>query len=743
MTEPAAISRRHLDAALAPLGVALVALDVAGTITYASPQIPSVLGLPPSEVEGRSLLDFLHDDDVAMVVSSLARWDGRAGSVTGPRTRLRTASGEWIDLVVDVATGPLVAPLGAVVAAVRPRDARAELEQDLRQYLVHQDRQARLAALFVEGNSDTFDATIARALAELGSLEYVTRIALYRGDDREVELSLVWEAPANAPTLPLPDRRAIAGHALLEALARLDEVDIDRVAALGDDQATERDELLAAGVQSYLAVPMATAGRFSGFVSAEVTIEEVDLSRSHHSAFRTAAAVIGDAFARHEAQEALTFRAVHDPVTGLGNHGRFLEALAAGGHPSGSPTSGATVVLVDLEGFKLVNDALGHGVGDELLRHVAGRLEATAPPGTLLARLGGDDFACLVADLADTDAVALASELVGAVEGAVRVGEHELRVRARAGVAHTSDLEGGGGPGATALLGAAEAALARSAEPGAASVVRFDAELGAEIDRRHWVEAELPLALDAGHLALHYQPEVDLGTGRIVGVEALLRWLHPDRGLLTAGSFVAHAEHMAAFTAVTDWVLAVACAQQVQWARSEVGPGDVVVRVNLSSRDVSRPGLGARLERAIAAAGLAPDRLCVEVTETAVLSDPDQANQTCREIRSLGVGLAIDDFGTGHWSMRSLTALPVDILKIDRSLVDRLDRSAAATGVAAAVLGLADSLGLVVVAEGIETEAELEVLRGLGCQRGQGFLLGRPAPAGTIGHRITVPGRRG
>lgn len=731
-----AISRGHLDAALAPLSTVTVAVDADGSVRYASPQLPSLLGHPPADVEGRSLLDFLHPDDVELVVSALARWDGRAGTVTGPRTRLRHASGDHADVLVDVVSGPAAAPLGAVVAVLRPRDARAELEQALRQHLVHQDRLARFTALFVDRHGGSSHDRVARALVELGGLEYVTRVALFRGDPASMRLDHVWSAPANAPSQPLPDERDLHHDPLLRPLTAFEEVRVDDVAALGDDLREIRDAMLDAGVLTFCAVPLVMRGELRGFLSVEVTLAARSLSNSHRSAIRAAAAVLGDAFAREEAQRALTFRALHDPVTGLANHARFLEALAAEGHPS-APGVGSAVVLVDLDGFKLVNDALGHRVGDALLRHAAAGLATTAPAGALVARLGADDFACLLHGVSGAEALGLAEAMVRSVEGTVSAHEHELRVRARGGVAHDDEVDSGG---PASLLGAAEVALAEALVPGAPRVVRFDRTHGAILERRHWVERELPRALERGELALHYQPEVDLASGAVVGVEALLRWYHPEHGLLPAGAFVPHAESMAAFGAVTDWVLRSACEQQVRWATTGAGPGDTVLRMNLSGRDVSRPGLVDRLAEVVEATAVPPERLCVEITETAVLSDPEEAGRTCRDLRALGVQLAIDDFGTGHWSMRSLTDLPIHTVKIDRALVEGIDRSAEGRGVAAAVLALAATLGLDVVAEGIETAAELEVLVDLGCRRGQGFFLGHPVAADAVPLTVALPG---
>jgi len=705
-----------LDAVLAELTPAVIGLAGDGSITYASPPIEALIGHAPEAVVGESVASFVHPDDLTRVVEGLARWEGRPGNVTGPKLRLRHRSGRWVDTLADVVAGPDAAPMGDVIAILRPRTLQSETEQKLRQLLYSQDRVARIARLFVDRSAATFGEGVEAALAELGTLEYVTRVLVYRTEGDELVQSAEWSAPRDAPTESLPRRIPMGPLPMIEALARLEEVRVPSVEALDDTFEVERDFLRRAGVVSCLALPMASNGEFRGFVSFEVTIWEVAFDPVHLAALRAAAAVLVEAYGLNDALLELVFQARHDAVTGLLNREAFLEEVDAALRCSTDDTS---LLLIDIDGFKVTNDALGHAAGDELLHTVGQRLADGSPEGAVTGRLGGDEFGCLLSGSPSTT-YKTAGEMIENTCGPVILAGAPHRVSARASIVHGGDL-GTGTPTGENLLAAGEFALA-GVQAGKA-LRRYDAEQAERAAKRRWIDAELPQALRAGNLELYYQPEVDTGSGAIGSVEALLRWNHPDRGLLAAGSFVPQTEGEPIFREVSDWVITKALVQLAVWRDAFT---ELEVRVNLSGADLVRPGLTERIDRRLRDIDVPPSSVCVEVTETAALVDFAAAKRELEQLSDLGVRVAVDDFGTGHWSVRSLFEIPVDLLKIDKVIVDSVDTSAASRNLVVALLDIAHELGASVVAEGVERVSQRDVLAELGCTRAQGFLFHRP-----------------
>ena len=381
------------------------------------------------------------------------------------------------------------------------------------------------------------------------------------------------------------------------------------------------------------------------------------------------------------------------------------------------------VLCLDLDRFKPVNDTLGHPVGDALLRAVAARLLACVREGDTAARLGGDEFAVLQAGAGQPEAAgALARRLVEALSAPYEVLGHQVVVGASVGVA----LAPGDGRDPDELLKRADMALYRAKADGRGTFRSFEPGMDARLQARRLLELDLRKALAAGELELHYQPLVDLRTGAVSALEALLRWRHPARGLVPPGEFVPLAEEIGLIVPVGGWVLRRACADAAGW------PGGVRVAVNLSAAQFRGRELVAAVVGALAAAGLAPARLELEITETVLLRDGEATLATLRELRALGVRIAMDDFGTGYSSLGYLRSFPFDKIKIDRCFVRDLGASADCEAIVRAVTGLGGSLGIATTAEGVETEEQLERLRAEGCDEAQGFHLGRPMPAADV-----------
>jgi diguanylate cyclase (GGDEF)-like protein/PAS domain S-box-containing protein len=417
---------------------------------------------------------------------------------------------------------------------------------------------------------------------------------------------------------------------------------------------------------------------------------------------------------RKQAEELRLYVAQHDPLTGLLGRSALIEHLNRVAHTQGGP---GALLLLDLDGFKLINAGLGHEVGDAVLLEVAKRLH-DAFPGVLVARNGGDDFAVVVA--ADTDRAAAleAAQLVhAALDGDLTIGTHQLRVTACVGVA----IKHGRGSSST-LIGNADSALSHAKLAGEGEYRLYDSGMRRQVEDRLMMQGGLRRALSHGDLHLDYQPIVSLCDGRIVGAEALLRWTHPDRGAIPPVEFIPVAEQSGLILPIGQWVLETACMNGAPWRRRH----GMYMSVNVSGRQLLGSDFAAVVEDVLERTGFTPDTLVVEVTESVLMDDLRPIRLAFDRLRSTGVRIAVDDFGTGYSSLARLQSLPVDIVKLDRAFVAGVDGRAKGQRMARAILQLSEALGADIVAEGIETEAEADALRSLGYTMGQGFLFARP-----------------
>jgi diguanylate cyclase (GGDEF)-like protein/PAS domain S-box-containing protein len=449
-----------------------------------------------------------------------------------------------------------------------------------------------------------------------------------------------------------------------------------------------------------------------------------------------------DVTERRRIESLLTHRATHDALTGLANRTALLDALEA--ILGIEPPAPAALLFLDLDRFKLINDRLGHDAGDELLRQVGDRIRSVTRPDDLVARLGGDEFVVLSPGLDDEAAARMLAERVAAAVETrpVVVAADELDVTVSVGIAvshGTSHPE--------ALLRDADAAMYRAKELGRARLEVFDDDLRRRAATRIAVADELSRGLGRGELTIHLQPAVDLRTGRVTAMEALVRWQHPERGLLSPADFIDVAEDTGIVVGLGLQVLSQACLAAVSWRDDGAGGPPPVVHVNVSARQLATPGLPTLVKNVLETTGLDASRLCLEVTESVLMEDTADAIDLLDALRALGVGLAVDDFGTGYSSLSYLRRLPVHQLKIDRSFVAGLgalptNDDGGESAIVAAILQLSSSLGLDAVAEGVETREQLRSLQQLGCTSAQGYLFSRPVPVTDAGalvsHRFDV-----
>ncbi|MGH9152957.1 MAG: putative bifunctional diguanylate cyclase/phosphodiesterase, partial [Acidimicrobiales bacterium] len=426
-------------------------------------------------------------------------------------------------------------------------------------------------------------------------------------------------------------------------------------------------------------------------------------------------------------------QAHHDVLTGLPNRALVLDRLDHALARQLRGGRGAGVLFVDLDRFKVVNDTLGHSVGDEVLVRIGERLQGSVRPGDTVGRLAGDEFVVVCEDVEIDKVLEIARRVARAVGSPLPLYGRDTVLTASIGVAH---VQGGGR--AEDVLRDADVAMYRAKERGRARIEVFDAAIRARLLERLETEHTLRRALRRDELRLHYQPIVRAADGHLLAVEALVRWQHPERGLLQPDGFVPVAEDTDLIIPLGRWVLTEACAQLGRWQAANPGLARLKVGVNLSARQFTDPDIVPIVAEALARAAISPRSLSLEITESVLMEDVGSTAETLRALKDLGVGLSIDDFGTGYSSLSYLKRFPVDALKIDRSFVDGLGVDPEDHAIVDAVVSLAHALGLEVVGEGVETMGQVHELRRLGCDAAQGYLIGRPEPAG--GHGPDVPG---
>ncbi|MFF0632728.1 putative bifunctional diguanylate cyclase/phosphodiesterase [Nocardia sp. NPDC004151] len=599
----------------------------------------------------------------------------------------------------------------------------------------------------------TLDSLVTQVASELMGVDATTMVAaservlswliehfdvdtsFLRHTDPERRASVLIAEWPPRPVVPNPDPLQVTyfdgSDSVFSALEHAIEPMVVRPGPQHNDyQQTIRDSTGVAAV-SVAAVPLVSRGEPTG-VLGFVKEGDREWSTRELNVLKAIAALFAQLQARVVAEERLRYIAMHDDLTGLVNRRALLEHMEDRLRP-GNAGPVATFFL-DLDRLKALNDFLGHTAGDNFIRSLSTRLRENLDPADMIARLGGDEFVIVPAKPMDAESAgAEATRIQQLIGRRVTVGEETVSRGASVGVAL-------GIPGETTVadvLRRADHALLSAKSSGGNGVAVFTDAMRAQFELQDDVELNLRSAVSDGSLVLHYQPEVDLRTGRVVALEALVRWQHPTRGLLPPGAFVGVAEATNLAGELGRWVIRTASEQFALWRRRGLA-SNVVIRINVSPVQLVSLDFVETMEGILRRYGIDGSSVCLEITEHVVVQDLARTQVTLRGLKRMGVQIAIDDFGTGYSSLSHLKALPVDAVKIDRGFVQRLGASADDLAIVKSIVGLAGSFGLGVVGEGVETTVAARTLVALGCYRAQGFLIARPMPAEEVEEHLAA-----
>jgi diguanylate cyclase (GGDEF)-like protein/PAS domain S-box-containing protein len=652
-------------------------LDADARVLFVSERTRELLGITDDAVLGESGFANLHPADRDRAVEALVTSLATPGRRVELRVRARPLVGPWSDLDL------------ALVNRLDDPGARA---------------------FVISGH----DVTEERRAAVAGSLE--TRLL----DSLPTALVVT----DDAGVIVLWNRRAteLYGYELHEAQGHdINELSISAPAELGAAiRATVADQGSWSG-------EFVTSRKDGTAIPILATVEKIEAPEIGFAGVVSASI---DNSVRRALQVTLAHQALHDPLTSLPNRALFLDRLDRALARLRRHPGTIAVLFLDLDRFKIVNDTCGHHVGDEILRAVASLFEGVLRPEDTVARLGGDEFAVCCEQLeGPAEAVALAERLTAAVSQPFVLGGREFYVTPSIGIVLGTGVLG---ETASTLLRDADAAMYHAKDRGRGRIELFDHGMRTEVLRKAEVAGELRHAAERGELVLHYQPIVRLADGALTGFEALLRWDHPERGLLLPGAFIDVAEDSDLIVSIGAWVLGEAGRQLAAW-RDELPEHPITMSVNLAARQIADLDLVATVRETLARYQLEPSRLTLEITEGTLMEDAEVSVATLRELKALGVQLAIDDFGTGYSSLAYLKRFPIDFLKIDRSFVSGLEHESEDAVIVKAVVELGRALGLGVVAEGVETDGQLAELERIGCELAQGYRWAMPcSPADAV-----------
>ena len=583
--------------------------------------------------------------------------------------------------------------------------------------------------------SETLLPSLEKVLRELVEYFDVDVSFVRRHDHKRRTTTLMAEWPPR-PNIPDPDPLGVISFETADPIFALSE-HLDDVGIFRPEVATAEYQDRVREGSGVPAISGATVPLRSGDVTTGVLgflkYGDRDWSAGEINALKAIAALLAHLQGRLVAEQALQHLAEHDELTGLANRRslmRHLHARIAAGQPHP-----AALLFVDVDRLKAINDFLGHLAGDQFIAAIAARLRAHACPADFVARLGGDEIIIVIARPCDTDAaIVAATRVMDLLSEPVSLGGQEVTRSVSIGV---SVAEPGQCSGSQWLRDADQAMLAAKAEGGNV-VVPFTAEMKKRNAVRNDIELHLRTAIADGSLVLYYQPEVELQTGRVIGVEALVRWHHPTLGLLQPDSFIGVAEATNLAGELGRWVLQEACRQYAMW-QSEIPDLQLCLRVNVSPVQLIAVDFVDTVRALLAEHGIGRGHLTLEITEHAVVGDLETVLRTLRDLRTIGVQVAIDDFGTGYSSLAQLKALPVNALKIDQGFVRELGINPDDLAIVRSIVELAESFGLDIVAEGVETTLAARTLSALGCVRAQGYLFSPPLPVAEL-HDILSSG---
>jgi diguanylate cyclase (GGDEF)-like protein/PAS domain S-box-containing protein len=658
-------------------GIALVGADA--TILYAAPSTERILGYSPDEMVGMKTFDLIHPDD------RHAASQGMASLLTKPRSsqvscrRLRRMDGSW-RWVESTATNLLLEPtVRAIVVNYRDVTERRLADEALR------ESEERFRSI----QESALDAIIT-----------MNAEGLITSWNPQAEITFGWTSDE------------VVGRLLSETIIPPKSRE-DHTRGLERFQSTGEGEILNKRIEI---TALDRDGR-----EFPVELAVVPFYRDDAVSF---CGFIRDIRERKKAEETIRHLAYNDVLTGLPNRVLFEERLRMELAQARRSRQKVGVMCLDLDRFKIVNDTVGHSGGDQLLQEVAGEFAETIREGDTVARVGGDEFSFLLPGVERAeDAAVVAERVLRIIRHPRRIGGQEFRVTTSIGIT----IFPRDGKDAESLLRNADTAMYRAKERGRDNYQVFTPAMKASLLEMLALENDLGHALERDELIVHYQPVMDIESGRIVGAEALLRWQHPERGLVGPDEFIPLAEETGLIVPIGEWVLRKACEQATVWNTSGLGP--LRIMVNVSARQVDQPGFVQVVARVLEETGVQPELLHLELTEGAVMRHVEAVVSTLSELRAIGVGIAVDDFGTGYSSLGYLKRFPIDSIKIDRSFVGDVTTNQNDAAIVTTVIAMARSLKLRVIAEGVETEPQLAFLREAECDEFQGFLVSRAVPA--------------
>ncbi|MEH2445672.1 MAG: EAL domain-containing protein [Nostoc sp.] len=486
----------------------------------------------------------------------------------------------------------------------------------------------------------------------------------------------------------------------------------------------EQEFLIRDGIQSLILVPLRLENELWGYLGLADCTFERHWSRHEESTLLTMAASIISTQQRQQVEEKIRYQALHDLLTGLPNRLLFSELLDKTLPNATRNGESLAVIFLDLDRFKVINDTLGHTLGDQLLQNVTQRLKDLLRGGDTIARWGGDEFTILLPRVNDIEEVKqVAQRILQALEDAFHLQGHELYVTASLGIALLDDNS----PDAETLIQQADAALYYAKDKGRNNYQFYSVSLSAKNPELLTLEKSLRYALEREEFTVYYQPRVNIATGEITGMEALLRWQHPEMGLVAPSVFIPLAEESGLIVPIGEWVLRTACSQNKTWQDAGLPP--MMIAVNLSLKQFCQPKLVETIAKVLEQTDLEPRFLELEITETTAIENLSFTRKVLQNLQQMGVYISIDDFGTGHSSLSRLQLLPLHNLKIDKSFIQDLTQDVKVAHIIKAIVSLGHSLGLKLTAEGVEKEEELEFLKSINCEEVQGFLLYRPLSA--------------
>ena len=692
-----------------------------GELRAVSPHVVALLGRSPEEAAGANVLDFIHPGDHEHAFDSLTKSAMFPGEQYPLDLRLLHADGTPIVLEVT-ATVPAEPGDHEIVFEIRETTTR-----DCGDTVI--GAQARLLAMI--GRSAALDDVLGEVAAFVdATIPYRAALLLVDQDRRQLRQrggssieQVVLDAMAGAPLAEDSITCGVVAHR--GHSGRSPDITIDPAwIARGLDP-----EACASPTSCWCIPVLPSTGTDALGVLALVAPFGRAPTAHETRVVDLATGIAAVAIERDRREADLRHRALHDPLTGLPNRALFLDRLALATAPRSPGDRHCTaVMLIDLDRFKVINDALGHETGDEVLVAVAGRLASCVSESTTVARFGGDEFTVLCEHLTSPrEAMVVARRLLRSVAAPIPLGSGEVKMSMSIGLTIVdTDVDDPG-----ALLRDADAAMYRAKEQGRNRIEVFDTAMRELALARLELERSMHDSIQRGDFAIVCQPEYDLATATIVGAEVLLRWRHPTRGLVSPADFIPIAEETGAILPLGDWVLRRACDESI--ARREVAAHAELFTtcVNISVVQLLQPGFVRNVVSVLQQTGADPQRIGLEITETALMQEAAEAARTLGKLRDAGLRIAIDDFGTGYSSLSYLRGLPADVVKIDQSFIRPLGRDPQAIPIVAGIVQLAHAVGRTAVAEGIETPEQLAIVRDLGCDIGQGFLLGRPVASGT------------